>query len=210
MANIFTRIKNIVVADINEILDKKEQKNPVSVLNQYIRRCEQETEKVRKLIERQYMLKNEFARELAEAEALEEKRRRQAEIAATAGETELEQFARQEAAQYEARAGRLKEGLAKVEEDLVSLEKKYDEMKHKLKDMKIRRLELMGRENAARAHYCMNQVLENGKYANESYSRFKEMEAFLDNLEEKVRQDYHRNTIDARIAELERKMAKEA
>jgi len=113
MANIFTRIKNIVVADINEILDKKEQKNPVSVLNQYIRRCEQETEKVRKLIERQYMLKNEFARELAEAEALAEKRRRQAEIAATAGETELEQFARQEAAQYEARAGRLKEGLAK-------------------------------------------------------------------------------------------------
>ena len=156
------------------------------------------------------MLKNEFARELAEAEALAEKRRRQAEIAATAGETELEQFARQEAAQYEARAGRLKEGLAKVEEDLVSLEKKYDEMKHKLKDMKIRRLELMGRENAARAHYRMNQVLENGKYANESYSRFKEMEAFLDNLEEKVRQDYHRNTIDARIAELERKMAKEA
>jgi len=83
-------------------------------------------------------------------------------------------------------------------------------MKHKLKVMKIRRLELMGRENAARAHYRMNQVLENGKYANESYSRFKEMEAFLDNLEEKVRQDYHRNTIDARIAELERKMAKEA
>lgn len=209
MTSILSRIKNIIVADINDILDKKERKNPVSVLNQYIRNCEQETERVRKLIERQYTLKNEFAKELAEAGSLAEKRRHQADIAAKAGETELEQFARQEAELYENRAARLKEGLAKVEEDLVSLEKKYDEMKHKLKDMKIRRLELMRRENVARAHYRMNQMLENDKYADESFSRFKEIEAFLDNLEEKVYQDYHRNTIDARIAELERKRGKD-
>ena len=55
---------------------------------------------------------------------------------------------------------------------LVELEQKYEEMKHKLKDMNIRRLELMGRENISRAQNKMNQVLDNQAYSSQSYSRF--------------------------------------
>lgn len=210
MANLFTRIKNIVVADLNEALDKKEQKNPITLLNEYLRQCEQETEKVRKLLERQYSLKEEFAKEYSEAKALVEKRKHQAEIAANAGEQELAQFALEEMVHYENRADRLNEALSQATQQLAELEKKYEEMKHKVKDMKIRRMELMGRENAARAHSRINKVVDNDKTTKEPYSRFQEIESYIDHLEGKVNQSYHRNTIDARIAELEKKMNKEA
>lgn len=209
MTNLFTRIKNTVLADINEALDKKEQKNPITLLNQYLRECEQETEKVRKLLERQYKLKEEFTREYQQALDLAGKRKRQAEIALQAGEEELHQFASQEHAQYEERAARLKEALNQAVQQLAELERKYEEMKHKLKDMHIRRMELMGRENVTRAQHQMNKVLDNDAYSNKSFSRFQEIESYLDRLEHQVNSSYYRNTIDARIAELEKDMKKE-
>jgi lia operon protein LiaH len=209
MANLLTRIKNTIMADLNEILDKKEQKNPIALLNQYLRECELETEKVRKLLERQYSLKEQFSREYQHAVELGEKRKRQAEIAVNAGEMELYQFALNEQAQYESRAARIKENLSSVMAQLSELEQKYEEMKHKLKDMHIRRMELMGRENVTRAHNRMNKVLENHSYDNHSFSRFQEIEAYLDRLEHQVNSAYYRNTIDARIAQLEKEAKKE-
>ncbi|KQL17933.1 PspA/IM30 family protein [Cytobacillus solani] len=209
MANLFTRIKNTVLADINEVLDQKEKKNPITLLNQYLRECEAETEKVRKLLERQYQLKEEFTREFNQAQEVASKRKRQAEIATKAGETELYVFAANEQAQYEERASRLKATLDQTVQQLAELERKYEEMKHKLKDMHIRRMELMGRENVTRANNRMNKVLDNHAYSNESYSRFQEIESYLDRLEHQVNSSYYRNTIDARIAQLEKEMKKE-
>lgn len=49
MTNLLERIKNTVMADLHEVLDKKEQKNPISLLNQYLRESENETKKSRRL-----------------------------------------------------------------------------------------------------------------------------------------------------------------
>ncbi|EIJ82149.1 phage shock protein A, PspA [Bacillus methanolicus PB1] len=209
MTNLITRIKNSVMADLHEVLDQKEQKNPIALLNQYLRKCEHETEKVRKLLERQYTLKEEFTREYHHALELAEKRKRQAEIASKAGETELYEFASREQHQYEERAVRLKEVMQTALKQLSELEQKYEEMKHKLKDMNIRRMELMGRENVTRAYHRMNKVLENNAYSNKAYSRFHEIESYLDRLEHQVNSSYYRSTIDARIAQLEKEMKKE-
>lgn len=208
MSNLFTRIKNTVLADLNEVLDKKEQKNPIALLNQYLRESELETEKVRKLLERQHSLKDQFTREYKQAIELAQKRSRQAEIASQAGETELYQFALNEKAHYEERAARLNESLHTVQNQLSELEQKYEEMKHKLKDMHIRRMELMGRENVTRAHNRMNKVLEENTYSDKSFSRFSDIEAYLDRLENQVNSEYYRNTIDARIAQLEKQAQK--
>jgi phage shock protein A len=209
MSNLFTRLKNTIVADLNEALEKKENKNPIAILNQYLRECELETEKVRKLVERQYTLRDGFTREWKQAQELAEKRKYQAEVAQNAGETELYTFASAEQLQYEERAARLSESLRYTENQLQELEQKYEEMKHKLKDMHIRRMELMGRENLSRAHYQMNKVLDHDNYSNPSVSRFQEIESYLDRMEEKVNTSYYRNTIDARIAKLEKEMKKE-
>lgn len=204
MANLFTRIKNTILADLHNVLDEKEQKNPIALLNQYLRECEQETEKVRKLLERQYKLKDEFTREYQNAVSLAAKRKSQAEIAANANETELYQFALNEQQQYEERASRLKESMDAAGRQLLDLEQKYEVMKHKLKDMNIRRLELMGRENVCRAQHKMNTVLDSQAYSSKSYSRFQEIESYLDRLEQQVDSSYYRSTIDARIAQLEK------
>lgn len=204
MTNLFTRIKNTIAADLNEALDQKEKKNPIALLNQYLRQCEQETDKVRKLLERQYTLKDEFTREYHQAVELAEKRKYQGEIASKAGETELYQFASAEHQQYAERASRLHASLEQVKGQLEELERKYQEMQHKLKDMHLRRMELMGRENVTRANLRMNQVLDAQSYSDQSYSKFKDIENYLDRLEHQVNSSFYRSTIDARIAQLEK------
>lgn len=202
MANLLTRIKNTVMADLHEALDQKEKKNPIALLNQYLRECESETEKVRKLLERQGQLKDQFTHEHQQALEMVEKRKYQSEIAMRAGEDELQQFAAKEQAQYEERAARLQEASMNAGKQQLELEQKYEEMKHKLKDMHIRRLELMGRENVTRAHYRMDQVLDPN--ADKSSFKFAEMETYLDSLEHNLNSSSIRNSIDSRIAQLEK------
>ncbi len=209
MANLLTRIKDTILADFHGMLDEKEKKNPISLLNQYLRQCEAEVEKVRKLVERQHSLKDQFAREHREAAELAEKRKYQADVAQQAGETELYEFAVQEQVSYEERAAKLQEAIKNTAAELIGLEKKYEEMKHKLKDMHIKRMELMGRENIARANHRMNQVLDTNAYTNKASRTFEEMESYLDRLEHQVNSSYHRNTIDARIAQLEKEVKNE-
>jgi lia operon protein LiaH len=206
MTNLLTRLKNTVMADLNEALDRKEKQNPITLLNQYLRQCEQETDKVGKLVERQGTLKAEFAKELAQAVEMSERRKYQAEIALNAGETELYQFAEAENQQYAVRAERLKVSLAQVEGQLSELERKHQEMMHKLKDMHLRRMELMGSENISRANVRINTVLDSNKVSDQSSSRFHEIENYIDRLEHQVNSSFYRNTIDARVAQLEKEM----
>ncbi|MEI2464546.1 PspA/IM30 family protein [Niallia taxi] len=205
MANLLERIKNAVMADINEVLDKKENKNPLALLNQYLRECEKETEKVKELVKRQYVLKEAFTKELKEAEELAAKRKKQAEIASQAGEEELFSFAQTEQNHYEERIVRLTESLKITDKQTSELEAKYAEMKHKLKDMNIRRLELMGKENMTRASYTMNKITDKqGDSA--GTAKFDEMETYIDGLEKKITNKYYQQTIDEKIAALEKKI----
>ncbi|MEC3884428.1 PspA/IM30 family protein [Halobacillus sp. HZG1] len=206
MANLFTRLKDSITADLHEALDQKEQKNPIAMLNQYLRESEKETEKVRQLVERQYRLKDEFSREFQKAQDMADKRRRQAEVAEKAGESNMYEFALKEQQEYEARAERLQASRRDSIEQLEALERKYEEMKHKLKDMHLKRMELMGRENTARAHHRMNRVMEDT--ADKPYSRFSAIDRYIEDLEYKVNSAYYHNTFDSKMAHLEKEMEK--
>lgn len=206
MTNLFTRIKDIIAADLHQALDQKEKQNPISLLNHYLRQCEQETDKVKTLIERQYTLQDQFTKEYQAALELAAKRKHQAEIASKAGETALTEFAETEHQQFLVRAEHLSKAMEQTKLQLEELERKYQEMQHKLKDMNIRRLELMGRENVTRAQHRMNMVLNSNPNTDRSISRFQEIENYLDRLEYQVNSSYYRSTIDARIAELEKEM----
>ncbi|OZU88715.1 modulator protein [Virgibacillus indicus] len=204
MSNIFTRIKDSISADLHDMMDKKEQKNPIAALNQYLRQSEQEKERVRKLIDRQYRLKEEFSREYLKAQDFAEKRLKQARIAEKAEETAMHEFAMKEYEEYQARADRMKASREEAIQQLDMLEQKYEEMKHKLKDMHLRRMELMGRENIAHANHQINKV--NEEASDKPFSRFAEMEQYIENLEYKVNSAYYRSTFDSKIAKLEKEM----
>ncbi|HLR03652.1 MAG TPA: PspA/IM30 family protein [Virgibacillus sp.] len=204
MSNIFTRIKDSISADLHEMMDEKEQKKPMAALNQYLRQSEQEKEKVRKLVERQYRLKDEFTREYHKAQDFADKRLRQAGIAEKAGEDDMHEFAMQEYEEYQARAKHMETCREEAVQQLETLERKYEEMKHKLKNMHLRRMELMGRENVAHANNQINRVIEN--VSDKPYSRFSEMEQYIEGLEYKVNNAFYRTTFDSKIAKLERDM----
>lgn len=204
MANIFTRMMDSISADLHEMMDEKEQKNPVASLNHYLRQSEQETEKVRKLVERQYRLKEEFSKEYLQARDMAEKRKSQLEVANKAGEAQLLEFAKREFEEYTARAERMEASRQEAEQQLAVLEQKYEDMKHRLKNMKLKRMELMGRENIASAHYRMNTVMSES--VDQPYSRFGELENYIQNMEYKVNSSYYKNTFDSKIAQLEKEM----
>ncbi|MFX3619285.1 MAG: PspA/IM30 family protein [Sporolactobacillus sp.] len=204
MSNLLTRIKDSISSDIHELLDEKEQKNPIALLNQHLRRCEKEVQRVRTLIDRQYILKDTFIREYHQASEMAEKREHQAKIALQASETELHEFASREQADYQEKAQRLKTSYQQTVGQLDKLEQKYGEMKRKLKDMYLKRMELMSRENIANAEHRMNHVLHPEEAFGQSFSKFEESELYLQRLEQKINQDYQHHTIDARIQKLER------
>ncbi|SHF86945.1 PspA/IM30 family protein [Ornithinibacillus halophilus] len=206
MTNIFTRIKDSISADLHNLMDEKEQKNPIASLNQYLRQSEQEKEKVRKLLDRQYKLKDEFTREYLKAQDMADKRLKQADIAQRAGEEQMHAFAMKEHEEYQGRANRMKESREEATQQLELLEQKYEEMKHKLKDMHLRRMELMGRENIANANHQINKVVEEA--FDKPYSKFKELEQYIEGLEHKVNSAYYRSTFDSKIANLEKNLNK--
>lgn len=204
MTNIFTRMKDSISADLHQMMDEKEHKNPMTALNQYLRQSEQEKEKVRKLVERQYRLKDEFTREYHKAQDVADKRMRQADIAEKAGEDDMHAFAMKEYEEYQGRASRMETCREEAVQQLELLEQKYEEMKHKLKNMHLKRMELMGRENIAHANNQINRVIEDA--SDKPYSRFSEMEQYIEGLEYKVNNAFYRTTFDSKIAKLERDM----
>jgi len=202
--NIFTRIKNSISADLHQMMDRQEEKNPIAALNNYLRQSEVEKEKVKKLLERHYKLKNEFANEYLLAREQAEKREQQADIAKRANEEDLYHFAMKEFEEYDSRAKRMKVSRENAAHQIEQLEAKYKEMNHKLKDMHLKRMELMGRENVARTNQEINRILE-GDVQN-AYNRFNELENFIDRIEKQVNKAYYESTFDQRIADLEREM----
>ncbi|MFC0186827.1 PspA/IM30 family protein [Fictibacillus aquaticus] len=206
--NAFERLKNTIMADIHDLMDKKEEKNPILLLNQYLRQSEQEVARIGKLVERQRTLLDQFVGELREAEEKAAKRAGQAELAQRAGEQDLYDFAVIEKEQYELRAAQLKESGSKAEKDLEQLEQKYEQMKHKLKDMYIKRMELMGRENVVRANRSIDRVLKPEDASKQPF-RFEDIEMFIERLEQKVNSEYNRSSMEARFAQLEKELKKE-
>ena len=64
--SLFGRVRDAILADFHNVLDEKE-KNPIAMLNQYLRDSEREITKIEKLIQRHKTLKSNFARELEQA-----------------------------------------------------------------------------------------------------------------------------------------------
>lgn len=209
MTNIFTRIKDSVLADLHELVDQKEQKNPIAHVNQYIRECEQEVKKIKRLVEKQYDIKFEINRELDQAKMMLEKRRKQYELAEEMQETELANEAKMELDEYEARVEQLTAMRDQSIKDLEVLETKYIKMKQRLKDLHIKRLEFESRANIARTKQGMNKVLET-ELVSKSFSKFAELESYIERLENKIERDYRSQTLDARFYDLEKKASKNA
>ncbi|WP_419095285.1 PspA/IM30 family protein [Ureibacillus endophyticus] len=204
MMGLLKRFKYTIEADLHEMFDKKERKNPIAMLNQYIREAEKQTEQTGKLLTRQAQLKEQLEKELKETTEMLEKRSNQLQLAQANGEEDLILFATQEVEAYKTRQVTLATSLEKADEEFISLERKFETMKHKIKDMKVRQLQLMGKENVTRAHHKMDNVLKSNDEMD-----FNELSSYIDNLANNIEKDYERTQLEARLAQLEKTKALE-
>ncbi len=202
--NLFQRFKYTIEADLHQVFDKKEQKNPIAMLNQYIREAEKQTEQTGTLLERQGQLKEKLEQELKQNTELLVKREAQLKLATTSGEQDLIDFATDEVAAYTARNNTLQASIEASTREYFELERKFETMKHKIKDMKVRQLQLMGKENVTRAHHQMDGMLAKNNKAN-----FEDLEAYIDKLAHQIDKDHEVTTFEARLAQLEKKAAEE-
>ena len=207
MTTLWKRFKYAFEADLHNAFDKKEQKNPIAMLNQYIREAEKQTEKTATWIERQSQLKLQLENELQEAQEMLAKRTSQLELASHTNEGELIDFAKAEVAAYTNRTEVLQASISRTTEELFGLEQKYEEMKHKVKDMKVRQLQLMGKENVTRAHHQMDRMLqpESAKNADNRLVAFDEMEQYIDRLGQRIEKEHDVSSMERRLEQLEKK-----
>ncbi|MGN4126021.1 PspA/IM30 family protein [Lysinibacillus sphaericus] len=197
--NLFQRFRYTIEADLHQVFDKKEQKNPIAMLNQYIREAEKQTEQTGKLLERQGQLKEKLEVEFKENAELLAKRETQLQLANTSGEQDLIEFATDEVAAYSARKNTLQSSIEASTREYFELERKFETMKHKIKDMKVRQLQLMGKENVTRAHHQMDGMLAKNNKAN-----FEDLESYIDKLAFQIDKDHEVTTFEARLAALEK------
>ncbi len=202
MNSLWYRFKYSVQSDLETLFDKKEEQNPIAMLNKYLRESEKQTKSVGKLLERQGHLKVALQKEQLEAEGMLEKRRHQLELARTVGEEDLITFAEAEVITYESRAATLSESILNTTNELISLERKYEEMKHKVKDMKVRQLQLMGKENVTRAHHRMDQFIS-PEDADSEATKAQELNKYIENLGEKIDREYETSSMEQRLESLE-------
>ncbi|QKS71868.1 PspA/IM30 family protein [Paenalkalicoccus suaedae] len=160
MTSIFTRMKETIKKDWQGMQSEYQETNPLKSLQHFLQSGEQEADKVKALIAKQYAIKEEFTEELQQADAMIQKRSEQLVVAEEAEDEELIAYAEKDLHAYQERAERLKHGEEEAIKQIRHLERKLEEMNHKLADMRIRQMELNSRENVSRAESYMRQATE--------------------------------------------------
>ncbi|KLA01408.1 PspA/IM30 family protein [Bacillus wiedmannii] len=177
---ILKRIKNIVVADVHETLDKLE--NPVSMLKQYLRETEQQITKAQKALSHQYYLENKYEALISETDALVAKRTRQAELAVSRGEDHMAQLALQEKISNEKKAELYRKQYEITKEQTAKLYEQIDKLQEKYEELQYKELVLVSRLNAAQAIKESNAAIDS--FHTESTAKgFGRIESYVQKLE---------------------------
>ncbi|HFR4147613.1 PspA/IM30 family protein [Bacillus cereus] len=177
---ILKRIKNIVVADVHQTLDKIE--NPVSMLKQYLRETEQQITQAEKALSHQYYLEKKYEALISETNALIAKRTRQAELAVSREEDHMAQLALQEKILNEKKAELYRQQYEITKEQTATLYEQIDKLQRKYGELQYKELVLVSRLNAAQAIKESNRAIDS--FHTESTAKgFARIESYVQKLE---------------------------
>ncbi|MED1382359.1 PspA/IM30 family protein [Bacillus mycoides] len=177
---ILKRIKNIVVADVHQTLDKIEK--PVSMLKQYLRETEQQITKAEKALSHQYYLEKKYEALISETDALIAKRTRQAELAVSREEDHMAQLALQEKIVNEKKAELYRKQYEITKEQTATLYEQIDKLQKKYGELQYKELVLVSRLNAAQAIKESNRAIDS--FHTESTAKgFARIESYVQKLE---------------------------
>ncbi|GAA3331393.1 PspA/IM30 family protein [Ectobacillus funiculus] len=151
MGIFFKRMKQIVLADIHDVLDKAE--DPISMVGQYLREMEEQLARAQKAFSDQLFLeKKKYEMLVEETQAIIEKRVRQANLAVDRNQDEIAKLALQEKIVQEQKLASYKQQQETIQAQTANLsEKKVKELKDKYEELKLKQQELIARANTAKA-----------------------------------------------------------
>jgi phage shock protein A len=177
---ILKRIKNIVVADVHQTLDKIEK--PVSMLKQYLRETEQQITKAEKALSHQYYLEKKYEALISETDILIAKRTRQAELAVSREEDHMAQLALQEKIVNEKKAELYRKQYEITKEQTATIYEQIDKLQKKYGELQYKELVLVSRLNAAQAIKESNRAIDS--FHTESTAKgFARIESYVQKLE---------------------------
>ncbi|MDM5461168.1 PspA/IM30 family protein [Bacillus cereus] len=177
---ILKRIKNIVVADVHQTLDKMEK--PTNMLKQYLRETEQQITKAEKALSHQYYLEKKYEALISETDALIAKRTRQAELAVSREEDQMAQLALQEKIVNEKKAELYRQQYEITKEQTATLYEQIDKLQKKYGELQYKELVLVSRLNAAQAIKESNRAIDS--FHTESTAKgFARIESYVQKLE---------------------------
>ncbi|MBM7572868.1 PspA/IM30 family protein [Aquibacillus albus] len=222
MFKMFKRVKTVVSSELNAMLDKAE--DPVKMLDQFMRDMESDIREVESSVAKQIANEKMLKRKYDDAQALVDKRQKQAEQAIEAGNEDLARRALEDKANQAQQADSLKESWERAKSDSDTLRTKLDEMKKEYQDMKLKKDSLKARAESAKTRTKINRTMSSigNDESKQGFDRMEEKvlhyEAEADTSEDLSAasrtlddefEELEKNGVDDELAALKKKMGKE-
>ncbi|RAK19110.1 phage shock protein A (PspA) family protein [Anoxybacillus vitaminiphilus] len=154
---LFKRIKNVMLADLHDFVDKLE--DPISMTKQYLRELEDEIEKAQSALSQQFAVEQRYEQLIQQAKEMVEKRTRQAKLAVKQDEETIAKMALQEKMAYEKKLSSYQQQYEALKEKTTYLTEQLKQLKEKYEELKAKQLDLIARAHAAKAIKDINAAL---------------------------------------------------
>ncbi|MGI8316794.1 PspA/IM30 family protein [Halobacillus mangrovi] len=223
MFKFFKRVKTVVGSEMNAMLDKAE--DPVKMLDQFMRDMESDIRDAESAVAKQIANEKMLKRKYDDAQALVDKRMKQAEQAIESGNDDLARRALEDKKNHQEQADQLKESWERAQQDSNNLRKKLDEMKKEYQEMKLKKDSLKARAESAKTRTKMNRTMSNigGDESLQGFERMEEkvmryeaeaetsedMSSESRSLDDEFEELNKKDDVDDELAALKKKMNKE-
>jgi len=197
----FSRINDIVQANINAMLDKAE--DPEKMVRLIIQEMEDTLVEVRSASAKTLANKKEIVNQIAKYESDASDWEAKAELALSKDREDLARAALQEKKKSAEAAEALSKELAIVDEQISKLQDEIGQLQEKLADAKSRQKAIIMRQKTASSRLEVKKTLDSTKVDN-AMGRFEQYERKIDDLESQVEAyDLGKKTLQDEFAELE-------
>jgi phage shock protein A len=223
MFKFFKRVKTVVGSELNAMLDKAE--DPVKMLDQFMREMDSDIREAESAVAKQIANEKMLKRKYDDAQAIVDKRFKQAEQAIEAGNDDLAKRALEDKNNYEQQASLLKESWERAKQDSDALKSKLDEMKNEYREMKLKKDTLKARAESAKTRTKMNRTMSSigNDSSKQGFERMEEkvlkyeaeaetsedLSTASRSLDDEFKELDRKSGVDDELAALKKKMGKE-
>lgn len=220
---IFSRTRDIIAANVTDLLDKAE--DPAKMIRMIIMEMEETLIEVRASAARTIADQKEMRRHIAKLDKLQESWTEKAELALSKGREDLAKAALVEKNKATDMAERLKEEIGVLDDALQASEADITKLQNKLREARARQTSIVARLESAHNRFKLREMT-NGPKIDEAFARFETLERRVDfaegradaagmgaaprTLEEEIADLRSSEKVDAELEALKARMGKSA